>query len=275
MADPQHTDTDLPAPTPVAPTEGFTVDPTVVTFQWEDVGGDVEYVLQVAADAAFEEVLLDLNVGDAVECTVPDFFGDERTYYWRVRAREHGNAEWGPFSDQVHFSVEPLEATTAPKSPEAASAGPARPDREEDLGPAPGLLKSVAAEVAAEVTGEEEYYEMEEEMGVEHENVGAGQILGFMFAIIAVLVLIIIFVFTIVNISENLALQERIATQDYPVLRQTEAEAANQLTQYEIINDEEGVYRIPIHRAIDLMAREAQEDTARTYSPELRLRPGN
>lgn len=268
--------TELSAPTLVAPTQGFTVDPTVVTFQWEDIGGDVEYVLQVAADANFDKVLLDLNVGEAVECTVPDLFDDDgATFFWRVRAKEKGSDTWGPFSDQAKFSIETLETAIAPRSDEVASPAPARPDREEDMGPAPGLLKSVAVEVAAEVTGDEEYYEMEEEMGVEHENVGAGQILGFIASIIVTLALMIIFVFNIVGISEQRTLEARVSSGVYPELRQAEADATNKLTQYEILNDEQGIYRIPVDRAMDLMVREAREDTIRTYSSELQLRPGN
>lgn len=267
--------TELSAPTLVAPTQGFTVDPTVVTFQWEDIGGAVEYVLQVAADANFDEVLLDLNVGEAVECTVPDLFEDGATFYWRVRARHKGSTTWGPFSDQAAFSIETLETAAAPRSDEVAAPAPARPDRDEDMGPAPGLLKSVAVEVAAEVTGEDEYYEMEEEMGVEHENVGVGQILGFVASIVVTLTLMIIFVFNIVNVSERRTLEARVASEDYPELRQTEADATNKLTQYEILNDEQGVYRIPVDRAMDLMVREARTDTNRTYSSELQLRPGN
>jgi hypothetical protein len=261
---------DIPAPTPVAPTQGFTLDPTVVTFQWEDVGDGAEYMLQVAADDTFDVVLLDLNVGEAVECTVPDVFvEDGATFFWRVRARHKDGGDWGPFSDPAHFTVETLEGATA------RPASPARPDREEDLGPAPGLLKSVAVEVAAEVTGEEEYYEMEDEMGVEHENIGVGQILGFVSAIIVTLALIIIFVFNLVSMSEQRTLEARVASGDYPQLRQTQADATNKLTQYEILNDEQRVYRIPVDRAIDLMVREARTDTARTYSPELQLRPRN
>lgn len=261
---------DIPAPTLVAPTQGLTIDPTVVTFRWEDVGDDLEYVLQVAADANFDEVLLDLNVGEAVECTVPDLFTeDDVTYHWRVRARRSGEDAWGPFSEPTQFTIETLEAATAGPS------SPARPDREEDLGPAPGLLKSVAVEVAAEVTGEEEYYEMEEELGVEHENVGVGQILGFVASIIVTLALMIIFVFNIVNVSEQRTLESRVATGDYPELRQAEADATNKLTQYEILNDEQAVYRIPVNRAMELMVQDARTDTVRTYSSELQLRPGN
>ena len=112
-------------------------------------------------------------------------------------------------------------------------------------------------------------------MGVEHENVGVGQILGFVASIIVTLALMIIFVFNLVNVSEQRTLEARVASGNYPELRETEAEATNKLTQYEILNDQEAVYRIPVDRAMDLMVQQSRTDTTRTYSPELQLRPGN
>ena len=48
------------------------------------------------------------------------------------------------------------------------------------------------------------------------------------------------------------------ASGEYSELRQTEISAAEQLSQYEVISEEQGIYRIPIERSISLIANEPQ-----------------
>lgn len=262
-----------PSPALVAPVDGAPVDPDAVQFQWEDAGDDLEYALEVAANATFEDVLLTLEVGDALDVTVADLPDQHGSYFWRMRSKPKGRAAWGPYGEGAMFSVgeEPAAIPSTDDYGQPGSAAPVRPDVEEDLGPVPGMLKGISTEVAAEVTGDPEYYAEEEELGVEHESIGVSQILGFIGAIIAVLILMIIFVFQIVNISELRTYESAVLESGYPELRQVRVEAAREMTQYEILNDAEGVYQIPVDRAMELLVDQERSTPEGGYSPELPL----
>jgi hypothetical protein len=54
----------------------------------------------------------------------------------------------------------------------------------------------------------------------------------------------------------------------YTQLRETEAQAAQKLSQYEVIDEQAGTYRIPIDRAMDIMANQAYQEGERTYAPD-------
>jgi hypothetical protein len=67
-----------------------------------------------------------------------------------------------------------------------------------------------------------------------------------------------------------------LAETTYPELREAMASAAGRLTQFGVVDQAQGVYRIPIDRAIDLMVNEQfQNGGAGDYSDELRLLPPN
>ena len=265
------------SPVLVAPVDGAPVDPDAVHFQWEDAGDDLEYALELAANSTFEDVLLTLDVGDALDVTVSDLPDQHGAYFWRMRSKPKDSETWGPYGEGAMFSVgeEPADVPSTDAYGKPGSAAPVRPDVQEDLGPVPGMLKGISTEVAAEVTGDSEYYAQEEELGVEHEAIGVSQILGFIGAIIAVLILIIIFVFQIVNISELRTYESAVLESGYPELRQVRVEAAREMTQYEILNDAEGIYQIPVDRAMELLVDQERSEPEGGYSPELPLEARN
>ncbi|HMB94007.1 MAG TPA: hypothetical protein VKP65_24365 [Rhodothermales bacterium] len=274
------------APNLVAPREEAIVDGTAVTFEWEPVEAATEYFLEVASDTTFETLVFAENVGDTTSITVADVFPtDEGTYYWRVFSRNAAGESHGDVVESF-ISGTPDDAAASLVSPDqaegfgplAAVANPSKtekpvnPDQEEEIGPLPGLLKANVAEVAAEVTGAEEAYQAEAELGVQHEGVGAASILGFIFATITAIAMAVVFVFFYSGFVAEETARKAAAGVDYPELRQVEATADEQLEQYKILNDAEGVYRIPIDRAMELMVNETYREPG-TYSPELQLLP--
>ena len=117
--------------------------------------------------------------------------------------------------------------------------------------------------------------EIDDLVGVQYEGIGAGPIMGFIFFSVMVIAVV---VWVGINWAESVTQQAQeaaAANLNYPELRQTELSAARQLTQYEVIDAGQGIYRIPIDRAIDLMVREAYQAPGGNYSQQLQFLPGN
>lgn len=272
------------APYLVSPREEAIVDGSAVTFVWEPVEEATEYYLEVASDTDFEMLIYEDNVGDVTSVTVADVFPmDEATYYWRIFSRNAAGESHGdvvesfisgtPEEAQESLIVPDVVEEFGPMAAVGQTEKPVNPDQEEEVGPLPGLFKATAAEVAAEVTDSEEAYAAEAELGVQHEGVGAASILGFILATIAAIAMAIVFVFFWSGFVAEETARKAASGLDYPELREVEATAAEQLDQYKILNDANGVYRIPIDRAMELMVNETYQQP-RTYSPELQLLPG-
>lgn len=247
----------LSAPAPTAPIADKAIDDAgAITFRWDEVDGAAAYQLQIAEDPAFSELVLNVEVGDATSRTVKGIFQEYgREYFWRVRAGdEAGN--WGPFSESLRFLV-PTEEELEQRAAEAE-----RPEEVEESGPAAELFKAAGMEVAAEVTGEEEYERAAHEMGVEEEGIPAKQIVMLTAVTLIIIAGLVIAVFVMVNISTDEVSGRYTSGVEYPELRENRSESARQLTQYDIVDQDEEVYRIPIERAIDLVLSEydAPED---------------
>jgi hypothetical protein len=149
------------------------------------------------------------------------------------------------------------------------------PDQAEELGPIERLVQGAKAEAAAEVSHGVQYVDEEAELGVEHEGIVAGEILGLTIAIAVALGLIL---FTLIEYVDITAQATRLAAagmSGYPERREAELNATRALTQYGVVDSEQGVYRIPIERAIDVMANEALESETDSYSSEVALLPQN
>ena len=59
----------------------------------------------------------------------------------------------------------------------------------------------------------------------------------------------------------------------YPVLQETEAQAAQLLGQYGVVDADAGLYRIPIDQAIQLQLNQAAQAAPGTYSSQVKLVP--
>ncbi|PSQ23035.1 hypothetical protein BRD04_03800 [Halobacteriales archaeon QS_9_67_17] len=188
---------------------------------------------------------------------------DGDLYYWRV-VTERGD-EWS-HGDRIESFV----SVTAEQVRDADGDGEA-PDRRESYGPAVALFSSAGAEAAAEATGDEERLAREREMGVAHEGVEAGQIIGFAGVVVAAIVIIVCVLFFWITSVAQTTREATVDTSVYPELRETETRAAQQLDQYELVSERDSTYRVPIGEAMRIVADEAYDQTAgRRYSGELR-----
>lgn len=91
------------APTLLFPEDSAIEVPTTVNLEWEEVGDATSYLVQVATDAVFSQVLINEN---GLSSTVYELSDLEKatTYYWRVRGvNEAGNGE---FSSVFSFDTE-------------------------------------------------------------------------------------------------------------------------------------------------------------------------
>lgn len=240
MAEPVNTEqAKHAAPTPEAPIEGARVDAEAVTFSWRAVPGADDYQVQVAPSIGFEEPVLALNVGQATSYTAQDTFSaGDAAHYWRVRARHDGS--WGPFSEVAAFT--PAEPGQTPSMEVEAAA------------PGPQFVEGGVLEVEAE-------------------GFQVGTILVWLIGVVVTVVILVVLGFQLTQNQRDYVRSEFASTAVYPELRQTEAAATSKLTQYEVLDAEEGVYQIPITRAIDLMVNEARQNPRTDYSAELQLVP--
>lgn len=250
------------APVLLEPRDEEVVDARAVTFQWRPARNAVDYRLQVSADVTFETLVLERPIGRDTTVTITDAFpADEATYYWRVVATD---AEGGVHGTDTIGSF--ISGT-----PEEGAMHLARPD--EDLGPGAALVRGAAVEVAAEATQDEKYFAQEAAMGVEHEGIPAGQIMGIALAVSVSLVLIIVVLIQYVNISAQDVRHAVVGMSGYPEVREHNLAATQRLSGYGTVEGQPGVYRIPIDRAIELMANEAYQAQGRTYAQDFPAPP--
>lgn len=233
----------LSPPALVAPCDAASVDGREVTFVWNPVAEADTYRLEVAPTADFEDSVVDVEVDDQTAVTVGNRFPmDGQTFFWRVRAGAGGRWSEGG-------TVESFLATTAKEADEdivlAAADGH-------------GLRLVGASDRAEEVETVDftERFQAEREQGVAYEGVATRQILGISVSIMVVILIAVSVLFGWFEQVSNNAQSAAMAVQEYEQLRQVEVEATEQLQQYGVVNEGEGTYRIPIDRAMDLIATE-------------------
>ena len=251
-------------PVLVSPTENAIVDGRRVTFVWEGFDQAVNYRLQIAADTDFEQILCDLETGRKTEITVEDVIPvDENTYFWRVVAQDRNGDFHGEANIESFISGTPAEE----------GMHFVEPNQDEEYGPIGRLVRGAKAEAAAEVTHGVRYVEEEEELGVEHEGIVAGEILGLTIAIGVALALIVFTMVQYVDLTAQATREAAVGLSGYPEKREAELRAMRQLTQYGIVDSEQGVYRIPVERAIEIMSNETLQGESGTYTSEVQLLP--
>jgi len=110
--------------------------------------------------------------------------------------------------------------------------------------------------------------------GVEPESMDARGIFGVVLAVAVLVVVIVIAVFQIVNLEvQDVRRQAAAASTGTGALTELSLEATRKLNRYEPIVGSEGRYRIPIDRAMELMAKESYARSDPDYSPEVVLLP--
>ncbi len=243
-----ETPTSLTDPVLIAPRHGAPIDVANLTFEWEPVELAQGYVLQVSQDTSFEHIVIDERVGDVTSYEASARFPDDRsTFFWRVMSEADGELSSG----------EHIESFTGMSTSDLESAPDVEPDTDESLGPYNELFKAAGKEAKVEVTGDSDKAVAEAEaIGVEPEGVESAQIMGIVVAIlVAVAIISALLVFWKGSVVEDVAISQ-ISVSGYPDLRRTEINAARQLTQYQVVNDAERTYQIPIDEAMRLMVNE-------------------
>ncbi len=232
-----------PSPSLVAPGDAVSVDGSEVTFVWDPVEEAEAYRLQVAPTTRFEDPVIDTEVGEETAVTIGNHLPtDGQTFFWRVLAGSE--AEWRKKS-----SVESFITTTADEAEHEA------PVPDEIESPVTTLARASRPEVE-EAFDFTDQLKKEKERGVAYEGVAASQIIGISASIIVVVLVAVAILFGWfgqVSQNEQISAVER---QQYRQIRQAELEATQQLQQYGVVDEDEGVYRIPIDRAMDLIATE-------------------
>ena len=233
-------------PSLVAPSDAALANGDEVTFVWKPADDALQYRLQVAPTAGFQDVLLDASVGEETAVTVGNQLPtDGQTLFWRVVVER----ETGP---RTTSAVESFVATTAEEA-EADGLDSASPSVTE-VGQA-----ARPPEPSPEAFSFEAQLEEETAFVVAYEGVAATQIIGISGSILLVILVAVAILFGWfgqVTQDERAAVAER---QTYDQIQQAEQEAARTLQEYGVLDEEEGVYRIPIQRAMDLVAKEQQD----------------
>lgn len=236
------------APTLVGPVDATTVDGREVTFAWKPVSEADRYRLQVAETARFDTLVLDEDVGDETAVTVGNQLPtDGQTLFWRVAAGT--GDEWGEPS-----AVESFIAATEEASEQQLLGT-------EDAGPITGLARAAKREVTQRVFTLEDQFEEERERGVAYEGIAASQIMAIAVSILVVILIAVAVLFGWYGQVRQEAQASATNEQNYEMLQQSEMEAQQDLTQYEVVDEEEGVYQIPIDRAMDIIATEEYQRT--------------
>lgn len=251
------------APVLVFPRRETVVDGRGLTFEWDVAPGMGSQRLEVAEDPQFTALVFEADVTAQDSLAVRDAFAtDGRTYYWRVVVTDADGRVHG--GDVVESFVGGTAEEAVAHHGEVTSG-------EEPFGPVGELFKGAAAEMAAEVTGDEEYFRREVELGVAHEGIAAGQIFAITAGVVLAIVLIVVTLIQYTQITAQEVRYASVGMSGYPERREAEATASRLLGEYGVVDAAQGVYRIPIERAIELMANETYQQQGRAYSAELPL----
>lgn len=99
------------------------------------------------------------------------------------------------------------------------------------------------------------YGYLEEGMAVEEDHMGEG---ALRFTLVGLVLLVMMIAITIqwARYEGTAAADENAVYEPSPLLRQMEAQAADKLTRYDVVDPQNGRYRIPIDRAMTIIATE-------------------
>lgn len=229
----------LPDPILVQPVQELACEAGAATLSWEAVPGATSYIVQIYQGADGRQLLLEEADAQTEFLAPKGTFTAGSTYSWRVLAtdgsRESAGANLSPFVAVEGASV------AAPKAPVAE----AHHDEHEVT-----YATQEEAELAA--------------LGVEPEGFPIKPILVSVAVVMVSVVAIIVVLFMWTDVTHRAVLSASAPNtlSRYPALKAVEDAATRRLTQYEVLNDAQGVYQVPIDRVMTLMDNEAAQGTS-------------
>jgi flagellar biosynthesis/type III secretory pathway M-ring protein FliF/YscJ len=131
----------------------------------------------------------------------------------------------------------------------------------DEAGPVTGLARAAKREVTRRVLEFEDRFEQEKEQGVAYEGIAANQIMAIAVSILVVIMVAVVVLFGWYGQVTQETRSQADSAQNYELLQQAEMEAQQELEQYKVVDEEEGVYQIPIGRAMDVIAGEEYQRT--------------
>lgn len=237
-----HSDPPAP-PELVAPCNATAINGEKATFAWEPSREADQYRFQIAKTAGFDNLVVDEEVGNETAVTVGNQLPtDGETFFWRVIAGSY--AGWGDPS-----AVESFTAGTEAEAEQDLLA-------DSGTGPVTGLARAAKREVTRRVFAFEDRREEEKERGVAYEGIAASQIMAVAVSILVVILVAVVVLFGWYGQVAQDTQAEMTSTENYQLLQETRTKQQEALSQYGVVDEEEGVYRIPIDRAIDVVATE-------------------
>lgn len=121
-------------------------------------------------------------------------------------------------------------------------------------GPPQGLASS---------TGEESPSDKVIELGINPEEFNAMPVLRSLYMMFLTVAIVIFATVWWIRVERQSALDDISLTSEARELREAEASADRKITQYGQIDPETGVYRVPIDRAMELMAEEEWKESVK------------
>ena len=109
------------------------------------------------------------------------------------------------------------------------------------------------------------------EVGVEPESINAFLIMGIVFATSLVVVVLILVGFTITTSYSQINEAAMVAEAEYPEVREVRAEAISEMKKTGVVDEENGIYRISVDEAIDLMVKMQYENPEGAFTEEFTL----
>ncbi len=126
---------------------------------------------------------------------------------------------------------------------------------------------------AATEHGADEHHDDHFELAVEDENIETGAIFRIFGVVVAFVIVLAVIGVQLAKMTTITMRAEATQVSGHPELREVRATAAQQLSQYGVVDAEAGVYRIPIDTAIDLIVNESMQSTPETGSDTFVLMP--
>ena len=203
---------------PVSPVEDTEINERAVALEWQAATGADNYQLQIALDPGFDDPIFEGRVGDTTRFAVSGLPGQEGVrLYWRVRPRI--GETWEDFGPTASFVLTDW-------TPDASPLDPSKTD---------GAEAAAAAEAAAPAA-------------TARQSLGAPSMLAVM-VVLAIASVAGLYVLSGPSASSDPAPEAASAQVPEPDTSDRD------LRRYQVVDEEAGVYQIPIDSAMKDIVR--------------------